>query len=89
MFHISKSKYHHLPIYGTVSFFSASAGDGNCSSAHARGVMHMQKEASVENVPAGHRTQSLMEALPMFTADVPAGHGEQLDRLLPLTSSRK
>ncbi len=75
-------------MYGTVSFFSASAGGGSCSFAHAWAVMHIQNDALVENVPAGHRTQSLTEVLPGFTAEVPAGHGEQLDILRPFTSSR-
>ena len=82
-------EYHrHLPMYGTVSLFSASAGEGGWSSAHARGVMHTQGDALVENVPAGHRTQSVMKALPGLGADVPAGHGEQPSGLLPPTSSR-
>ena len=55
---LSKHLSYHLPMYGTVSLFSASAGGGNGSSAHAWGVMHIQNEASVENVPAGQRTQS-------------------------------
>lgn len=75
-------------MYGTVSLFSASAGEGGWSSAHARGVMHTQGDALVENVPAGHRTQSVMKALPGLGADVPAGHGEQPSGLLPPTSSR-
>ncbi|KAL3770742.1 hypothetical protein ACHAW5_001459 [Stephanodiscus triporus] len=61
-------------MYGTVSLFSASP------SAHARGVMHTQDDALVENVPAGHRTQFLTESLPKLAVDstlryVPAGQG--------------